>query len=258
MFLLPLTVLLVQLLATALVVGFTLPSSTLRVGILPLVAICTWISVSTCRQYIGSGPWTAVAGGYSATYLLQYLSLALFRGRTFETQTHSKMLHRRPHGADKPDLVADTYFRRLKYGLAAASTFRNDDMRNVPVFSSKQPDSIPSRPAFLRWTFIKIIACYIVLDMLGLGADAETNMKKFSARHIPLFSRLSEVSAEEFAIRVFSTLATGICIYCSQEGLQSLLALAAVGVGISDVRSWRPRFGSLHDAYTVRRFWKYV
>ena len=169
-------------------------------------------------------------------------------GRTAQTNLILSLHH----------IVADTYFRRLKYGLAAASTFRNDDMRNLPAFSSKQPDSIPSRPAFLRWTFIKVVACYIVLDMLGLGADAETNMKNFSARHIPLFSRLPEVSAEEFAIRDFSTLARGIGIYCSQEGLQSLFALAAVGVGISDVRSWRPRFGSLHDAYTVRRFWKYV
>lgn len=153
-------------------------------------------------------------------------------------------------------IVADTYFRRLKYGLAAASTFRTEDMKNLPAFSSKQPTLIPSRPAFLLWTFIKIVACYIVLDTLSLGADAETDMKHFAPQHVPLLSRLSEVSAEELATRLFSTLVTGIAICCSQEGLQSLLAFAAVGVGISGVGSWRPRFGSLRDAYSIRRFWK--
>lgn len=129
-------------------------------------------------------------------------------------------------------------------------------MKNLPAFSSKQPDLVPSRPAFLRWTFIKVVACYLVLDTLGLGADAETDMKYFAPQHVPLLSRLSEVSAEEVATRFLSTLVTGIAICCSQEGLQSLFALAAVGVGISDVGSWRPRFGSLRDAYTIRRFWK--
>ena len=129
-------------------------------------------------------------------------------------------------------------------------------MKNLPVFSTKQPNLVPSRSTFLRWTFIKIVACYVMLDILGLGADAETNMRNFAPPHIPLLSRLSEVSTEEIAIRFFTTLGAGIGIYCSQESLQSLFALVVVGLGVSDVRAWRPRFGSLHDAYTIRRFWR--
>lgn len=93
---LPLMLLLVQFVTTALVVGFSHPSSILRVGILPLIAICTWIAVSTSRQYMGRSPWAAIAGGYSVTSLLQYISLALFNGRTFEAQTRGKMSAERP------------------------------------------------------------------------------------------------------------------------------------------------------------------
>ena len=131
-------------------------------------------------------------------------------------------------------------------------------MPNLPAFSAKNPKLIPSRPAFLRWTAFKIVAYYIALDILGLGADAEMSMRTFAPEHVPFFSRLSEISMEEFATRLLTTLVTGIGIYCFQDGLQSLFALVAVGVGASEVRSWRPRFGSLHDAYTIRRFWKYV
>lgn len=263
MLLLQLIVLLTQFFATALVVGFTVPSSILRVGILPVVATCTWISVSTSQQCRERGPWAAIFGGYSVLYLLQYLSLALFKGRTFETQDQSKTFSRRAHDADISDvnvqsMAADTYLLRLKYGLAAASTFRSDDTKNLPAFSAKQPDWVPSRPAFLRRTFIKLVACYIVLDIVGLGADAEVNVKSFSPQQTLFFRRLSEISEEEIATRVLTTLGTGITIYCFQDGLQSLFALTAVSMGISDVESWRPRFGSLRDAYTIRRFWRYV
>ena len=130
-------------------------------------------------------------------------------------------------------------------------------MPNLPVFSPENPKLIPSRPAFLRWTAFKIIAYYITLDILGLGADAETSMRTFAPQRIPFFSRLSEITMEEIATRFLTTLVSGIGIYCSQDGLQSLFALVAVGMGASEVRSWPPRFGSLHDAYTIRRFWKY-
>ena len=263
MLLLQLIVLLTQFLATALVVGFTVPSSILRVGILPVVATCTWISVSTSQQCRERGQWAAIVGGYSVLYLLQYLSLALFNGRTFETQDQSKTFSRRAHDADISDvnvqsIAADTYLLRLKYGLAAASTFRSDDTKNLPAFSAKQPDWVPSRPAFLRKTFIKLVACYIMLDIFGLGADAEVNVKSFSPQRTLFFRRLSEISGEEISTRFATTLGIGISIYCFQDGLQSLLALMAVSMGISDVRSWRARFGSLRDAYTIRRFWRYV
>ena len=263
MLLLQLIVLLTQFLATALVVGFTVPSSILRVGILPVVATCTWISVSTPQQCRERGQWAAIVGGYSVLYLLQYLSLALFNGRTFETQDQNKTFSRRAHDADISDvnvqsIAADTYLLRLKYGLAAASTFRRDDTKNLPAFSAKQPDWVPSRPAFLRKTFIKLVACYIMLDIFGLGADAEVNVKSFSPQRTLFFRRLSEISGEDISTRFATTLGTGVSIYCFQDGLQSLLALTAVSMGISDVSSWRPRFGSLRDAYTIRRFWGYV
>ena len=104
MLLLPLAILLVQFVATALIVGFTPTSSTLRTGILPLLAICTWIEVSISRQCVGRGPWAAVAGGYSVTYLLQYISVALFDGRAFETRKMGTTFSRRLYDANVSDV----------------------------------------------------------------------------------------------------------------------------------------------------------
>jgi len=57
---------------------------------------------------------------------------------------------------------------------------------------------------------------------------------------------------------LLGTLGSGLGVFCAQQGVYSLVALAAVGLGLSEPRYWRPLFGSISQAYTVRRFWRYA
>ena len=156
--------------------------------------------------------------------------------------------------------ISETLGARLKFGFLAATSFRYSGMpyevRNVPRFSAQDPNFVPSRKEFLRRKAITILICYLVLDFLSLGADPESNAINFSPKRVPLFTRLGDVTGQELIMRLFVTLGFGAGVYSFQTGIQSIFALVDVGLGLSEVKSWRPMFGSPWDAYTVRRFWR--
>lgn len=261
MFPLPLQLLLLQYLMTAVVVGFTLPSSQLRVAAFPIVLLCSWISVTTSMTHITRGPWASLVGGYSITFLLQYISLALLSRWSFRArESHSGSSANPRYGSQEANrrhvVSSNAIWVRLKYGIAAAATFRDDKVKSLRSYNTDTSNAISTRPAFLRHTALKILVCYLILDFMGLGAQAEANAKNFANTQIPFFSRLQEVTTGEVAMRIGLTIATGTGIYCSQEGLQSIVAFLAVAVRLSDVEDWRPRFGNVAEAYSLRQFWR--
>ncbi|MCJ1267838.1 hypothetical protein MMC22_007724 [Lobaria immixta] len=205
-------------------------------------------------------PWAAFVGGFSITFLLQYISAALLSRWSFTTSGPSTAPS--PQNL-KPDREKNTAGEllgaRLKFGFLAATSFRHTDtpyeVKNVPHFSAQDPNYVPSRTEFLRRKVITILICYLVLDLLSLDADAETNSINFSPEKIPLFTRLGDVTGKELLMRLFATLGFGACVYIFQTGVQSIFALLDVGLGMNEVKSWRPMFGPPRDAYTLRRFW---
>ena len=260
----PLVLLLVQYMATALIVGFTTPNSVLRLAVLPLVATCSAICVASSKILLVRSPWAALVGGYSVTYLFQYIALALLSGCNYESDGPDSTLAPWP-GAEwndysKPQTVYQAFSTRFRFGMSAAASFRwvgtKREVKNVPHFSASDPSYAPSRDTFLRHTATRILACYLIIDLMGLGNDEEVNVVYFDSTKIPFFTRFSEVSLTELFMRLFATLGAGLGIYCSQEGLQSILAFTAVALGLSKPENWRPRFGAIGDAYTIRRFWR--
>ena len=103
---------------------------------------------------------------------------------------------------------------------------------------------------------MKVSICYLLLDLMALGNDERQNAIQFHSAKVPLLTRIDDVSAEELGMRIGATIGAGLGIYCAQEGLQSLLAMIAVGIGLGDVRYWRPRFGPISEAYSLRKFWR--
>ena len=260
----PLILLLVQFMATALIIGFTTPTSVLRVAALPLVATCCAICVASSKAFLARSPWAATVGGYSVTYLLQYIALALLSGCSYEADGPDSALAPR-HGAEredggKPRTAYRAFRSRFAFGVSAASSFRwvgtKREVKNVPHFSASDPSYVPARGKFLCHAAARILACYLVIDLMGLGHDVEANMVNFDSTKIPFFTRLGEVSLAEFFTRLFVTLGAGLGIYCCQQGLQSILAFTTVALGLSKPEDWRPRFGAMRDAYTIRRFWR--
>ena len=84
----PLALLGAQYLMTALTISFTSSRSGYRLALLPLVATCCAICVPTCKNTLDRRPWAATVGGYSITYLFQFVSLVILSGCSYENGSH--------------------------------------------------------------------------------------------------------------------------------------------------------------------------
>ena len=237
--------------------GFTSASSPLRIAALPVSILCNASIIPRCIESLHRSFRAALIGGYSFTFLLQYTARIIPDRQTPAPNKDEQ------HGRRSPDLkLTETKHGPWLRGLQATFNHRHSgtahDVRNVPSFSHHDLDWVPARASFLRQHFMLLASCYLTLDILGLGADPRKNAIFFVPSKIPFFSRIRQASMEELAMRVFATLRSGLGVFCSQRAVYSLIALAAVGSGLSEPRYWRPLFGSHSYAYSVRRFWGFV
>ena len=265
----PVLLVVTEIMLITIVTGFASSTSIIRISVLPFMVTCAWLTIPACKEHLHRGPWQAFVGGYAITFLFQYISTVLLSRWSFAsdgpgTTTSSQSLkHDRYNRRKKIHELDDsdgTLRLRLKFGFLVATSFRLSgtpyEVKNVPRFSIQNPNYVPSRRLFLLQKAITILICYLVLDLLSLGADPETNKSNFSPDLIPLLTRPGNVSGKQLAMRLFATLGFGIGVYCTQQGCHSIAAFLDVGLGFSETKSWRPVFGSLGDAYTVRRFWR--
>jgi hypothetical protein len=271
--------------------GFTSPSSPVRFALLPILSVAVWFSIPTCLDYLHRKSLASLVAGQQATFLLQYIEVVLLSKWSFEaggpsasaaaatTTVSSKC----PSSSDAAyghvaqlrhdGNAAKGWWGRLLFGWKACTSFRCCgtplELKNVPRFSTSAahtlsaaataadaPHQVPSRAAYVRQTLLRACLCYLVLDVLDfVGRAAPANNKTmFAPAQIPLFARLGSVTAEQVAVRVFSTLTCMLGIFCVINAAWSVLAAVAVGVFRADVRHWRPLFGHVRDAYTLRRF----
>ncbi|MCJ1469390.1 hypothetical protein MMC07_008023 [Pseudocyphellaria aurata] len=265
----PVLLLVAEIFFIVIATGFTSPSSIVRLFLLPIVAMCSWVAVLTSLEKLHRTPWAAFVGGHSITFLLQYISIALLSRWSFMTSGPSAGMSQdlqrgrdsteKQKPGDGKNNVSGTLGARLKFGFLAATSFRHSstpyEVKNVPHFSSHDPNYIPSKTEFLRRKAITVLVCFLVLDVLSLGADPETNSLGCSPEKIPLLTRLGEVTGHELVWRLLVTLGFGIGVLSIQTGAQSIVALVDVGLGFNSVESWRPLFGSPGEAYTLRRYW---
>lgn len=246
----PVLLLVIEVVIIALITGFSSPSSKLRIAALPLLALCVWLAVLACMNYMQRSPWGAFVGGYSITFLFQYISTALLSRWSFETHGSTMLA---PSGSQemknsddsksqewKQKDVKNSVWSRGKFGLLVATSFRYSgtsyEVKNVPRFSSQDPKYTPSRSVFLRQRAAMALICYLVLDLFSLCSDPAANAASFAPEMIPFFARLGHISGQELIKRLFTTLGTGFGVYCCQLGVQSIVAFLDVGLGISKVQ----------------------
>lgn len=275
----PISLVTSQVIITALAISFTRPSSIItRLAALPLLIIATWLVALTCLQRIPRISFASLVAGNGPTYLLRYIDLVLLSRWDYETQgpTNSSQ----PRNQDKWENAVSrsggggsstsrggrnkthpqgTALDRLRFGIHVTFSSRHIgtpwEVKNVPHFSASDPRYLPSQGTFLRRTAFAILLCYLVIDVSSFGVNPESNAVLFASQNVPFFARLGDVSTQQLAIRIFSSLTLFLNIYCVARLGYSIIGTIAVGTGLSQVSAWRPPFGRLADAYTVRRFW---
>lgn len=254
----PVNYVVLEIITTTLVVGFTSPNSSIRLGTLPLIAFATWRSLSTCSTDIPNVFWASLISGNGLTYFLLYIELALLSKWNFEDRGPAPRQGENVSSSpvDEPH---DGKWLRFKFGFNAVLSQRRvgtaHEVKNVPAFHKADPTYVPTKLRFLLGNFLSMTICYLIVDASSLAAQPEMNEAFFTPAKVPLLSRVDQVTIEELAIRTTSCLTVAINVCCILLFSYKLLASITISVGLSEVKDWRPPFGSLADVYTVRKFW---
>ena len=69
------------------------------------------------------------------------------------------------------------------------------------------------------------------------------------------FRRIHSVTLRETIIRVWLVLYFNWSAWALYTGLHDIFALMFVGIGLDEPYEWPPLYGSLTEAYSIRRFW---
>lgn len=141
--------------------------------------------------------WRNVLATHSVTHLLQHIEIALISRWTYAANGPShpnrNVQYVKPKAAyseraprDQGDLRD-----RFRFGVFASFSQRCSgtpfEAKGVPPFSRKNPTRVPPRNQFLRGTAVRIVICYLVMDILTSSGRLEDNPKVYSLDLIPLF-----------------------------------------------------------------------
>ncbi|MCJ1428548.1 hypothetical protein MMC29_006458, partial [Sticta canariensis] len=129
-------------------------------------------------------------------------------------------------------------------------------VKHVPPFSKDRSGGVPSRMRFVWGSGATAVVCFILLDATRLlGAPPELNAVLFASERVAFFSRLGDVSMEEVAMRYVSAVMFGVVTFLLFQGVHCGVGALLVGLGWSDVKTWRPCFGTMVESWSLRRFW---
>ncbi|MCJ1329385.1 hypothetical protein MMC10_006064 [Thelotrema lepadinum] len=213
--------------------------------------------------------------GNAPAYFLRYIDVALLSKWSYESDGPASSLCPRKekynNGSEaevqqmlkqaKP-LRSGTSYARLAFGLQTTISQRHVntafEVRNVPCFSSTNAQAIPLPQHFITDSLKQAILCYFFIDLSTLNGPPEDALDLFASDKVPLFSRLQEVSVKELGIRISTTLFLWLTIYCMVRMFYNILASATVWFGWYEVKDWRPPFGALSEAWSIRQYWGWV
>ena len=255
-----------QIIITALILGFTSSNSALRVvGLIPMI-YCAYVQTPYIihllyplyRGFLGNAVFVLVMQ-YIDTVLLHRWTFAA-RGPTSSIGGLKPVDQEAPKNYRKGSTVTvGDIWKRLQFGLGVSLQSRFPvtkwPVKNIPPFSRKQPDYVPSKAVFLRAMILKWSLNVFLLDLAGLFNNSGNNTVTFSSERIPFFTRLAKVSPEELFARSVSIMAFWTMQYIVIEVVYGALAIVAVALGITSVSAWPPMFGSISDSYSLRQFW---
>ena len=133
-------------------------------------------------------------------------------------------------------------------------------IRNLPTFSRKDPNYVPSRRRFILQRiatgliFYGMSKLYYLIEMKIYVASLREG--DYGEDKESIIRRMGEASMHELFIRAWLPLSFFFTAWCRHQYLHSLVSASAVAVG-DEPRRWPPLYGDIRDAYSLRQFWGY-
>lgn len=209
--------------------GYTSASSSIRPLLLVLIVVCCLVSVrsSTVRSVPGLVGCDYVIGFiFHASHFLCLAKLSPPSGLTISGRNRWTL-----------NQLFDA-----RWGV-----------KYIPPFNTKDKTYIPSRwRLFLHrlWDAAWTVCIIYILQTHKLNTVPED----FYGVPNGFLKRLSDVSSREWIIRIYITIIGNVIPYCGLRAAHSIATCFALACGDTPER-WPPLFGSIGDAYTIRRFW---
>ena len=118
------------------------------------------------------------------------------------------------------------------------------------------PHPSPSRRAFIRDTFLKLLTNIVIFDF---ASSVSALTPAFDHRlHDPTDGPETYLAAIPLLYRVPYVLSHGVSAGTVLSGMHNVLALVCVGIFQSSPTLWPDLWGRWGDAFTVRKLWGYV
>ncbi|KAH8691696.1 hypothetical protein GQ44DRAFT_780300 [Phaeosphaeriaceae sp. PMI808] len=250
----PPSIFLFELLAGSAVIGCAPPGSLYRAGAVPVLAFCVYGIISTAGRDMRPR-WESLLGGTSVAFFLQYIDLALVNQWNFKDQGPSVNTRTQRHAHTEAD-QKNTFWSRLRFGWNSMWAFRHVnspyEVKNVPPFSNSDSSSVPAKWSFVGQRVAIMGTCYLLLDLLSLRKPPTGTTNIFDPAFVPMLTRISKVTLPEVKRKALMMVGFAATFYSLIQGTQSACAAVAIASGLSKVENWRPAFGSLSDAYSLK------
>jgi len=239
---------------------YTRPDSVLRLAVLPCVAL------GTVCYHVASAiimPNRAVAGALDGPFMLLFLisvdALLLQRlyfakdGKERAERAHSrKNVNSRSAGLDAPSLWNATVWAfHVIFSYRAVGSLR--EAKNIPTFSYKDRTYVPSRSRLLLRRGFAIVVGFLFVDFVSHQPPPRSEL--FSAHNASLFPAMSDLTVEAIVVRIFSTAFFWSTLYITISLIYNTVSFIGLATFLTSPADWPPYFGSMKDAYTLRRFW---
>lgn len=268
----PVAVIFGQILITAYAIVCTRPSSYFRLALLSYQVLALWLIFENCMRTIPAMWVASVIAGNAPTYFLRYLDLVLLRRwdsaanrpTTSVYNEYGPVTRKPSEDAPRGGTLVDqnrshNLSTQLRSGVNMTISARlvntPYEVKNVPHFTEADSGRVPSQREFLSDSLKKAALCYFVIDLVTFSGPPEDSSTSFAPSKVPFFSRFTELSAEEFALRIVTTAILWLTVFCVLRMYYGLLASITVWLGWYEVHDWRPPFGSMSDAWSIRQFW---
>ncbi|KAE8391276.1 membrane bound O-acyl transferase family-domain-containing protein [Aspergillus alliaceus] len=241
--------------------AFTRPSSLLRVAVLPLASVA---SVCFHRLAPEVFPGRNQAGGLDGPFMLMFLTVVDVFGlrRLYLNDRGVERSGRHEAGEEEKGMDGKTsmlkaslqsLWKRVTWATHVMFSYRaigtTRQMPNIPTFYPEVPS---------RWRFIwnQIVAClveYLVLDLLANIRLAP--MEAFTQERASLLLSPQFWTLPVLGLRTVRTFLFWVDRYTTVRFIYDAASIFGVASGLTRPEDWPPYFGSIWEAWTLRRYW---
>lgn len=247
--LIPVTIQFLQLPALYLA-SFTSPYSSLRpLTIIVQVFLC-YLHFETLPIYLHNGYWAPFVGSQAVLWIAV----------TFERLICSRW----NYDAGGPERFCDALAKKdgnsrtkskLYYAIDLCFNARGVD-RPWPLKTT--PPAYPPSKTVMSFLLGRLASIIISLALiLGAAYQPKPPAHLLTPRHVHTLNRINELTIEEVVFKVLSALSFLLGIYTFVCFLCNSLVVLIISTGMYDFRSCRTNFGSIFEAYSIRRFWSH-